>query len=80
MLYQILAFTTHGKKIKNSYKNNKFKISALTWNKKFELPDGCYYIWDIQDYFVYILKKQWEKTVNPPIRIYINIIENESQV
>ena len=27
------------KNIKRSYKNNKFKISALTWNKKFQLPD-----------------------------------------
>ena len=28
--------------IKKSYKNNKFKISALTWNEEFELPDGSY--------------------------------------
>ena len=28
------------KNIKNSYKNNKFKISSPTWNEKFELPDG----------------------------------------
>ena len=27
------------KNIKNSYKNNKFKISGPTWNKEFELPD-----------------------------------------
>ena len=26
-------------KWKNLYKNNEFKISALTWNEKFELPD-----------------------------------------
>ena len=26
--------------IKRSYSNNKFKISAPTWNEKFELPDG----------------------------------------
>ena len=24
---------------KSLYKNNEFKISALTWNEKFELPD-----------------------------------------
>ena len=30
------------KDIKSSYNNNKFKISALTWNVKFELPDGSY--------------------------------------
>ena len=27
------------KHIKKSYKNNKFKVSAPTWNKEFELPD-----------------------------------------
>ena len=27
------------KNIKKSYKNNKFKISASTWNEEFELPD-----------------------------------------
>ena len=36
------------KNIKNSYKNNKSKISALTWNKEFELSDGSYSISDIQ--------------------------------
>ena len=30
------------KNIKKSCKNNKFKISALTWNKEFELPEGSY--------------------------------------
>ena len=28
------------KDIKCSYNNNRFKISAPTWNEKFELPDG----------------------------------------
>ena len=44
------------KNIKSSYNNNKFKISAPTWNYKFELPDGSYSVSDIQDYFEYILK------------------------
>ena len=44
------------KNIKRSYKNNKFKISAPTWNEEFELPDGSYSVSDIQDYFEYILK------------------------
>ena len=35
--------------IKSSYNNNKLKISALTWNDKFELPDGSYSASDIQD-------------------------------
>ena len=32
------------KNIRKSYKNNKFKISARTWNEEFELPDGSYSI------------------------------------
>ena len=39
------------KNIKSSYNNNKFKISAPTWNEEFKLPDGSYSISDIQDYF-----------------------------
>ena len=42
------------KNIKSSYNNNKFKISAQTWNDEFELPDGSYSMSDIQDYFKYI--------------------------
>ena len=40
--------------IKSSYNNNKFKISAPTWNDEFELPDESYSVSDIQDYFKYI--------------------------
>ena len=65
------------KNIKSSYNNNKFKISAPTWNDKFELPDGSYSVSDIQDYFEYILKKHGENTDNPSIRIYVNKIKNE---
>ena len=64
------------KNIKSSHNNNKFKISAPTWNEEFELPDGSYSISDIQDYFEYILKKHSESIDNPPIRIYVNRIEN----
>ena len=63
------------KNIKSSYNNNKFKISAPTWNEEFELPDGSYSISDIQDYFEYILKKHCESVDNPAIRIYVNRIE-----
>ena len=28
--------------IKSLYNNNKFKISAPTWNEEFTLPDGSY--------------------------------------
>ena len=30
------------KNIKGSYNNNKFKISAPTWNVEFELPDRLF--------------------------------------
>ena len=64
------------KNIKSSYNNNKFEISAPKWNEEFELLDGSYSISNIQDYFEYILKKPSESVDNPPIRIYVNRIEN----
>ena len=64
------------KNVKSPYNNNKFKISAPTSNEEFELSDGSYAISDIQDYFEYILKNQSESVDNPPIRIYVNRIEN----
>ena len=39
------------KNIKSTYNNNKFKISASTWNEEFRLPDGSYSVSDIQNYF-----------------------------
>ena len=62
------------KNIKSS--NNKFKISAPTWNDKFELPYGSYSVSDIEDYFEYILKKLWENSDKPSVQIYVNKIEN----
>ena len=64
------------KNIKSSYNNNKFKISAPTWNDEFKLPDGSYSVSDIQDYFEYILKKHGENIDNPSVKIYVNKIEN----
>ena len=63
------------KNIKSSCNNNKFKISAPTWNK-FELPDGSYSVSNIQDYFEYILKKHGENTDSPFITTHVNKIEN----
>ena len=63
------------KNIKSSYNNNKFKISAPTWNDKFELRNGSYSVSNIQDYFEYILKKHGENT-DPSLKIYVNKIEN----
>ena len=71
VLYKSLYVTC-----KKSYKNNKFEISASTWNEKFELPGGSYCISDIQDYFEHIFEKSGEKTINASIRIYVNEIEN----
>ena len=41
------------KNIKSSYNNNKFKISAPTWNDTLELPDGSYSISNILNIFLY---------------------------
>ena len=41
--------------IKKSCENNRFKISAPTWNEDFELPDGSYSVSDIQEHFEHIL-------------------------
>ena len=64
------------KNIKSEYNNNKFKISAPTWNETFDLPDGSYSIDDIQDYFEFIIKKHETLTDNPPVKIYPNKIKN----
>ena len=64
-------------KHKSSYNNNKFKISALTWNDKFELPDGSYSVSNIQDYFEYILKKHIENIDKPSVKIYVIKIEKK---
>ena len=44
------------KNIKSGYNNNKFKISAPTWNETFDLPDDSYSTDYIQDYFEFIIK------------------------
>ena len=64
------------KNVKSEYKNNKFEVSALTWNDNFDLLDGSYSISDIQDYFESIIKKHETLTENPPIQIYPNKIKN----
>ena len=54
--------------IKSEHNDNKFKISAPTWNDNFDLLDGSYSnISDIQDYFEFIIKKHETLTENPPI-------------
>ena len=64
------------KNIKPEYNNNKFKISAPTWNDTFHLTDGSGSISDIQDYFEFNITKQEILTENPPVQIYVNRIKN----
>ena len=62
--------------VKSTYNNNKFKISAPTWNEIFDLPDGSYNIPEIQDYIKYIIKKHETIGETAPILIYTNTITN----
>ena len=64
------------KNVKSIYNNNKFKISAPTWNETFDLPNGSYNISEIQDYIEYIIKKHETIGKNAPILIYANKISN----
>ena len=64
------------KNVKSTCNNNKFKISAPTWNETFDLPDRSYNISEIQDYIEYIIKKHETIGENVPILIYANSINN----
>ena len=65
------------KNVISTYSNNKFKISAPTWNEAFDLPDGSYNISEIQDYTEYIIKKHETIGETVPILIYANTINNK---
>ena len=64
------------KNFKSIYNNNKFKISAPTWNDTFDLHDGSCNIPAIQNYIEYIIKKHETIAETPPILIYANNITN----
>ena len=64
------------KNVKSIYNDNKFKISAPTWNVTFDLPDGSYNIPAIQNYIEYIIKKHETIAETAPILIYANKISN----
>ena len=51
LLYQILAYTLHGK-----YKKSHIRTINLMKNEEFKLADESYSVSDIQDYFEYIFK------------------------
>ena len=65
------------KNIKTEYNNNKFKVSASTWNETFDLPDCSYFIDNIQDYFEFKTKNHETLTENPTVQIYLNKIKNK---
>ena len=65
------------KNVKSTFNNNKFKISAPTWNETFDLPDGSYNIPKIQDCIEYIIKKHKTIGETAPILIYANTINNK---
>ena len=56
------------KNVKLECNNNKFKISAPTWNDTFDLSDGSNSISDIQDYFEFIIKEHETLTENLPYK------------
>ena len=64
------------KNVKSIYENNKFKISAPTWNETFDLSDGSYNIPAIQNYLGCIIKKHETIADTAPILIYANNIIN----
>ena len=63
------------KNIKSEYNNNKFKISALTWNDTFDLRDVSDTISDNQDFLEFIIKKHETLAENQPVQIYPNKIK-----
>ena len=64
------------KNVKSDYNNNKFKISAPTWNDTFDLPNGSYSIAALQNYLEYIIKKHGTIADVSPVLIYVNKINN----
>ena len=64
------------KNVKSDYNNNKFKISAPTWNDTFDVPDGSCSIATLQNYFEYIIKKHETIADVFPVLIYVNEINN----
>ena len=77
MVLGILSIYYTWKNVKSTYNNNKFKISAPTWNETFDLPDGSGNVPEIQDYIEYMIKKHETIGKHAPILIYANTITNK---
>ena len=60
---------------KSSYNNNEFKVSAQTWNDKFECLMGCI-LYQIFKTIQHILKEHNEKIDSPSVKMYVNKIGN----
>ena len=63
------------KNIKSSYNNNKFKISAPTWNDNLNYQMVCI-LYQIFKIILNIFKKNMEKIDKPSVQTYVNKIEN----
>ena len=57
------------KNFNSAYNSNTFKISAPTWNDKFDFPDESYSISNIQDYFENIIKENKNIEIDPPMQM-----------
>ena len=64
------------KNVKSDYNNDKFKISAPTWNGTFDVPDGSYSIAALQNYFEHIIEKHETIAKVSPVLVYVNEINN----
>ena len=60
--------------IKSSYNNNKFKISAPTWNDKFELSKDHILCQIFK--IILSIKRHGEDINEPSVQIYVNKIKN----
>ena len=76
MVLAILSIYYPWKNFKSAYRNNEFKISAPTWNDKFDLPVDRILFSDIQDSLKWIIKKHETIADKPPAQIYTNKIKN----
>ena len=74
----ILSIYYTWQNVKEQYENNKFKLIGLNWDEIVGLEYGSYTIADIQDYFLYTIKKHEtiRSSEESAILIYPNKIKN----
>ena len=64
------------KNIKSAYSNNKFTISAPSWNDEFNLLDGSHILHLIYKIILNIIKNHETIADNPPVQIHVYKIRN----